>query len=363
MRLRLIPALAVTALALPALASPLDPAGAGATLRVYTDDDHVVVVSPSASASTTLGPSTSVAAGVAVDAVSAASVDVLSAASPVAVRELRLEVGARLARAFERGGLVVAADGLASHERDYDAIRVGAMVRSEVADRNLVLELEYRIGFDRVRDIGADPGGERSSHQLAGTLSQVLGERTVADLIVDGGVASGYHASPYRRVPVARAEWPLPTWMPEQTPARRRSLAVAARVRRALTRTWFLSASQRFYVDEWDMTSHTTTADVSWQLGARWLLGASARAYLQRGASFYRRSYTDLPEPPTLRTRDRTLGPMRSGFVSITADRPLGDGPGHIVAACGLLSIRYLDSSLQTTRHALVTTVSWNTTF
>jgi hypothetical protein len=237
------------------------------------------------------------------------------------------------------------------------------MIRSELAERNLVLELQYRTGFDRARDVGAGPGGERTSHQLVGTLSQVLGERTVADLIVDGGVARGYHANPYRTVPVATTGWPLPTWMPEQTPARRRSLAVAARVRRALTQTWFLSASQRFYVDEWDLTSHTTTADVNWQLGARWLLGASARAYLQRGASFYRRAYTDLPQLPAWRTRDRTLGPMRSGFVSITLDRPLGDGPGHVVAACGLLSIRYLDSSLQTTRHALVTTVSWTTSF
>lgn len=124
-----------------------------------------------------------------------------------------------------------------------------------------------------------------------------------------------------------------------------------------------MAGEQRYYADEWEVTSHTTTIDLSRQLDPRWLIGLSARAYLQDGASFYRGVYDAVPTMPELRTRDRTLGPMRTWFGSLTVDRELDDGATHLLAACGLMSIGYLDSTLQTRRQALVTTVSWTTTF
>jgi hypothetical protein len=298
----------------------------------------------------------------AADAVTGASVDVLTSASPVSVRELRVEVGGRLARSLGASGLLVAADVRASHERDYDSLRAGAALRAELAERNLVLELQYRAGLDVAEDVAAGPGGHRTTHQLVLAVTQVLGERTVADVIVDLGSASGFHASPYRLVPLVDPSWPLPTWVAEATPERRRAVAVAARLRRALTSAWFATAGHRFYEDEWEVTSHTTTVDVSRQTGPRWLLGLGLRGYLQDGAEFYRAAYTAMPVP-ALRTRDRTLGPMRSILATFTVDRALGDGPVHVVAACGVMSFWYLDSPLQARRSALVTTLSWTSTF
>ncbi len=363
MRLRLTAvALAGGIATAPTSAGPLDPEATRGTLRVYADDDHVVVLSPSVAASTALDPATSIAIDVAADAVSGASVDVLSSASPVTVRELRVELGGRIARALGTGGVMVAGDARVSHERDHDAARAGATLRTELTDRNLVLDLQYRIGLDLAADVAAGPGGRRISHQLLFSASQLLGQRTVADLIIDVSLAAGYQASPYRHVPLVDSSWPLPTWVAEQTPDQRRAVTVAGRLRRALTGRWFVTAGQRFYADDWDLTSHTTTLDVSRQVSPRWLLGLGARGYLQDGADFYRSVYVATPMP-VLRTRDRTLGPMRSLYTSLTVDRTLGERPTHLVVACGAMSIWYLDSTLQARRQALVTTVSWTSSF
>lgn len=360
MRLQLI-AVAITTIATSAaaIADPTDPATATASFRVYADDDHVTVVSPGASVTTWLGARTTLAVDTTVDAVTGASVDVVSSASPATVHERRVELGTSVTRMVPVGAATSTSVGARiSHEHDYDALRAFAIVRAELADRNTTVELRYAAGHDDARAV-TDPmfHRTRNSHELITTLSQVLGKRTIADLIGDVAWLSGYHASPYRQVPVSLPSWPLPILVDEVTPTRRASLAVAARVRHAIGDHWFATSTYRFYGDDWSVTSHTATVELFHQVTDRWLLGALGRGYVQDGAWFYRASYVDADGPPAMRTRNRTLGPMRSLYLSSTVDTTVR-ADWHVVLALGVLASWFPEFPAQAERRALVTTMS-----
>jgi hypothetical protein len=359
MRLQLICALAV--LTRVAHADPDAEPSARAALRVYADDDHVTVISPSAAATAAIGRKITVDVDAAADVVTGASVDVVTSASPRAVHERRLEAGHALTRGLALGAAThVSALARASHENDYDAVRAGLAVHTEVAAHNTTLELGYQAGLDRAGDVTDDAFRRtRTSDEVVVVVSQVLDPRTVATFVVDGTLADGYHASPYRQVPVVEPGLPGALRLDEVTPSLRRSIAVSARVRHAIGDRWFVSLDDRGYLDDWAVASETATAELLRAAGDRALLGATVRGYLQTGARFYRGTYLADPDVPALRTRDRTLGPMRSLFVSTTADLALDDDDRwHLVTAIGVLETWFLDSPAQAERRALVLTCS-----
>ncbi|MCE9580567.1 MAG: hypothetical protein K8W52_46030, partial [Deltaproteobacteria bacterium] len=124
MRLQLILACVLGAPALAPLVAVAEPPPdeVSATMRVYADDDHLTVLSPAAHAQVSTGRLTG-EVDAALDAVSAASVDVMTSASPRAVHERRLEVG--LGGTLRRAALAIRGGAQVSHERDYDAVRLG----------------------------------------------------------------------------------------------------------------------------------------------------------------------------------------------------------------------------------------------
>jgi len=359
-RLQLIAAAIASSFTLAtATADPTEPEAVTSSFRVYADDDHVTVISPSTRVIAGLGPRTSLAVDATVDAVTGASVDVVSSASPATVHERRVELGTSVTRIVPVGAATsLSAGGQLSHENDYDAFRAFASARAELAERNTTLALRYAAGHDIARAVSIPSFRRtRNSHQLTTTLSQVLDKHTVADLIGEVAWASGYHANPYRTVPVGLPSWPLPMLVDEVTPARRASLAVAGRVRRAIVDDWFATSTYRFYVDDWSVTSHTATVELFHQVAERWLVGALGRGYLQDGAAFYRASYVATDEPPALRTRDRTLGPMRSLYVSATVDTTVGPD-WHLVLALGVLASWFPEFPAQAERRAVIATTS-----
>jgi hypothetical protein len=347
MRLQLI----ALAWLLPGLAhaQPVDEPTATAQVRVYADDDHVTVVSPSASMTALASPRVAISVDAEVDAVTAASVDVVTSASPRTVEERRVELGVA-ARLRTSGPTWFTLGTRGSHENDYDALRTHLTVRRELAQRNAALELSYVLGNDQATSV-TDSAFRRTrlSHELELTASQLLGPRTVVDAIGDVMRADGYHAGS-----------PLAMRMPENTPRVRASLAAALRLRHALTRRWTSAALYRFYVDDWSITSHTATGELYCRI-KRSLVGLSLRGYVQDGASFYRAHYDGMPE---LRTRDRTLGPMRSAHASLTVDTTVGAAEvWHIVGGLGLLRFWFLDFPAQANRDALVVSTSVTTSW
>lgn len=365
MRLQLTAGL-VVALASAALATGASPAAAeppvdqaSATVRVYADDDRLSVVSPAAHAQVTTGALT-VEADTALDAVSAASVDVVTAASPTPFQERRVEGGLGLAWAATR--LVTVRGGAQlSHERDYDAVRLGVGVAAELGQRNTTVEVRTRLGRDHAT-ASDDPtfSGTRTSAALIAALTQVLDRRTIADLTVEGAWADGWHGSPYRQVLVSDPVMPVVTSWREATPERRLSLAVALRLRRALGERWFGTASARGYLDDWSVASATALVGARRRLDDATLIGVELRGYLQDGAFFWRRQQPDGAAPPRYRTADRTLGPMATAGVELVGERAIG-GDRRVMLALGGVALWFLDYAPQAERHALTVTMSFTT--
>ena len=234
--------------------------GGGGALRVYADDDDMTVVSPSVSAQVEAGETT-IDAELLADVVSGASIDVITSASPRPVEEQRAELGIKATTAVHpRGAARVDAGLRASSERDHHAVRGSAGIRVEVLERRWTLDARYVAGLDEVGAVG-EPGvwRERTLHQPSAGVTAVLDARTVAELAVEGAWTSGYQASPYRRVPLVDPAAPVPTWLEEVTPRRRRSIAIAGEVRRAFAEAWFGAVGYRRYADDWDLDSHTAT--------------------------------------------------------------------------------------------------------
>lgn len=365
MRLQLIGALAAVIAVRQAGAQPADDPAASATLRVYADDDHVTVVSPSAMVRAAAAHGTTVTVDTTVDAVSAASVDVTTSASPRAVSEQRIELGVAGTYRRERGPTWLTLGMRGSHETDYDAMRARVGARRELAQRNAALELTYVLGADVARSaMDSTFRATRTSHELMVTASQVLGPRSVADLIGHATIASGYHASPYRDVLVGQPASPLARRVPEATPRTRISGALAARLRWAVAARWATAATYRYYRDDWSIDSHTATAEIHRQLERGWLVGVLVRGYLQGRAWFYRPRYDDTMEVPALRTRDRTLGAMRSAHAALTLDVPVGDDERwHVVASLGGVRWWFLDFPAQADRDALLVHAGVTTTW
>lgn len=345
MRLQLGLLVALTRMA---SADPTDEPGASAGLHIYADDDHVTVVSPSASVRTDVTSRLSLSTDATVDAVSAASVDVVTSASPSTVHEQRIELGLSATYREQRTRWWTAGV-RASHEHDYESVRLRASGRWELAQRNTTLQLDYVFGYDDVTSM-MDPSfhRDRESHELMASASQLLNRRAVLDLIVDVTRANGYHASPYRWILVDVPASPLPMRLDERTPALRASAAVAMRLRYAVTDRTTTSAMYRFYDDTWAMRSHTVTTDVLRTVGD-WLVGATLRGYVQTDASFYAAHYSG---EPRYRTHDRTLGAMRSIYGAATLDAPLRSW--HVVGSLGVLQFWFLDFPAQSDRQAVL---------
>ena len=364
MRLQLIAAVAPALVAAAAAtaraqAAPSDQAAASASLSVYADDDDITVVTPAAGASVPLGRITA-DVGVVADTVTGASVDVVTSASPRPIHEQReqLSLGATIALPHHVRAIVRA---IGSTEHDYDVVHGWALVSAELADRDTVVELGYDHGRAWVGS-ASDPAfaADRTDDRVVARVSQAVDPRTYVDLLVDLSRIAGYQASPYRLVAIADPSSTGVVLVGEATPRLRHGVAAALRVRRAVGDRWFVHAGYRAALDDWGVVSHTADALAILQLGhGAWRLGAEVRGYVQGGADFYRARYVaDGGMAPSLRTRDRTLGPMRSASTELTGDHALGAAGLRVQLAVGATHFWWLDDLYQRDRSALTSTVA-----
>ncbi len=342
------------------------PRGAEASLRVYADDDHVTVITPSAAVHAPLGRGFSGDFAATVDVVTAASVDVTSQASGHAFTEHRYEgdAGVRYA-AGQHVALGLRMVG--SIESDYQSLRPGASLSLDLRDHTTFIDAEYTAIIDVVGRAG-DPlfARDRDGHRLVLSLSQVIGPRTIVDLVLDGERLTGYQSNPYRFVPIYGADGGGVLYsLDEKTPDERLRGAALIRLRQAFghRHRFFVHADYRFYGDDWRVMSHTASArGIVPLLDGRLTLSAEVRGYLQNAAWFYREQYVDNGSgAPGWRTRDRALGRVRSLSAGSVADFTLfelfGQRP-HAVLGVDLIQFWWLDYLPQSERRALLVNAS-----
>jgi len=234
-------------------------------VQVYADSDHTTVVSPVVSAASDVARDTNVSLGYLADVVTSASIDVVTQASKTTIHDTRHQVTIGGSHTFDT--LMVRAGYLFSKENDYLSHTFNAGVEKELDDKTTTLGIGYNLSLNTVGRSG-DENFSRSIdvHSISAAWTQVINERTIAQISYELGYESGYQASPYRFVPIRASLDAAPElWVPETDPDSRWRQAAVAGINRAVGDASSVQADYRFYYDDYSysdfapLTSRTGT--------------------------------------------------------------------------------------------------------
>jgi hypothetical protein len=289
-----------------------------AKTQVYVDNDHTTVVSPLVALQRDVWKGGTLGASYVADVVSSASVDVVSNATRQ-MSDFRSEITGSLAQKLKSTTLTGAY--IYSVEHDYESHNLELGVSQDLWQRNTTLALGYSLSLDSVGRVG-DQAFHRSLtvNGLSAAWTQVLNQRTVAQLSYTFSYASGYQASPYRFVRIESPDLQQVEFkVPETDPLQRFRHAAVIGLNRHFGRDASLQGDYRFYADSWGVLSHTIQA--RFYVTIRDLtLRLRERFYYQRGADFFRAHYTSdhLAAQPYV-TADRELSTFWSNIAGIKA--------------------------------------------
>lgn len=205
------------------------------------------------------------------------------------------------ARASLQGGVSV--------ENDYLAINGGLGGERHFNDNNTTLSGGASFSYDQIDPTDADEYPLRPEHEKRNAstayvgLTQTFGAGTIAQVSLTYRHARGFLSDPYKQVLVAGNP------IADARPDTRNQGALLARLRHHIRKTGSsLHADYRFYVDDWEITSHTL--ELAWyQTIWRGLqLAPSFRYYSQSQAEFYG-PYFDVPRSDGHYSSDYRLSP------------------------------------------------------
>jgi hypothetical protein len=317
---------------------------ASSSVYVRTDTDKTTVISPRVSARAPLTESTSAEVVYTVDVWSSASIDIRTSASK-AVTEQRDEINASLTQELTDTRLTGAYR--YSTEPDYDSHAAVLGVERDFADKSTVLGAGAALAFDEVGQVN-EPLFEEHLRTITARVSgmQLIDPSMYVQLEYELGHARGYQASPYRYVGIGTDDGtceiddddvdpdePIAYCARETNPKLRVRHAIAARARRALGDMLSIGADYRFYLDSWNVLSHTLGADVVLMPAAHTSLGLRYRFYHQGAADHYRKRYRR-ERDDGLYTRDKELSPLVSHKVALDLEQAFAlDARGRTLRA------------------------------
>ena len=198
---------------------------------------------------------------------------------------------------FLDGGRLGFASGY-STENDYQSINFGFDGETHFNEKNTTLSAGAGLSFDEIEPTDANlfstrPSKEdKESYSLFLGLSQVLGRGSNLQSSLTYQHGTGYLSDPYKSMFVLGG-----TFLPDSRPDTRNQFTWLNRFRRHLREvdaTFHLD--YRFYIDDWDVTSHTFEASLIKELWRGVWLTPMVRYYSQTEADFYEPFFN---APPT----------------------------------------------------------------
>jgi len=321
----LVSLIAMFALVQAAYAQESDKVSASSAVYVRTDTDQTTVITPRVELGAPITDQTHLDLTYSVDVWTSASVDIRTSASigvdsntPSKVTEQRDEIDVALEQAIS--DVTLGASYRYSVEHDYESNGGGLGGALDFADNSANISLSLRAYFDTIGRAGA-PDFEQNSTLYSArlTYTQVIDTKMVAALVYEGGLQEGYLSSPYRFVRFAAADGPLQSTcanpitlcLPESNPDSKLRHALGLSARRALSDEISIGANYRFYLDSWDVTSHTIGVDGTLLPADGWLLSLGYRFYTQSSASHFKPFYVAMPLPENY-TSDKELSALSS---------------------------------------------------
>jgi hypothetical protein len=346
---------------------------AGTAVYVRTDTDKTTVISPRLRIAAPVADATRLQVVYGVDVWTSASVDIRASASK-AITEQRDELDATLSHDFDdahvTGGYRL------SLEPDYQSHAFSVDTAFDFAEKASTLGVGGYVSFDQVGRVG-DPGFWRPVRTIDGriTFTQVIDPSMLVQVLYEMSQAQGDLSSPYRFVaiggpsPYCRdinttangtpAGAPSDMFcVPETNPDHRLRHAAALTLRRALGPHFSVGLSYRFYHDDWDLTSHTIRAELSYIPDLNTIFSLRYRFYTQNKAAQYQSLYTatDLK----FYTNDKELSPITAHRIGLEIDRAWHADPMivHAVLSLGPTFYHYSDFVPLTSITAFETTLA-----
>jgi hypothetical protein len=326
---------------------------ASTAVYVRTDTDRTTVISPRLRVGGQVSDSTRLDVVYGVDVWTSASIDIRTSASQWVTRrdttansarnrrtsgdvhpvtEQRDEIDASLTQEFD--DVKLAASYRFSTEPDYVSNGGSLGVSFDFAEHAATLALSGSASFDDVGRAG-DPSFSRGAQTLGGRLSftQLIDPKMLVQVMYDVSAQDGFLSSPYRFVAieldssatgVTDARCPrngtFYACLPESNPNQRLRHAFGVHVRRALSTAISAGLAYRLYIDDWDVMSHTVTAELGWIPSIDTSLGLRYRFYTQTAASHYAAHFNSPSQAGEFFTSDKELSTFQSHRIGVELD-------------------------------------------
>lgn len=234
-----------------------------------TGTESQQVLSPVILVSWAVSDDWSLRADLGVDQVTAASVDAIDAEISSASRvDQRAFTDLTATRRLGERSAVSYTLGI-SNEYDYQSVSAGLGYTLDLNQRNTTLAARLRHYEDNVKlyDIdGVNRGDDgRRTTDLALSLTQVLGPRTVGSMELDTIYQTGFLSTPFHEV-VLRPPGGGEARVAERLPDSRRRAALGLGLDHAFGRAVVQKLSYRLYDDDWGIRAHTLAAETHFRL-------------------------------------------------------------------------------------------------
>jgi hypothetical protein len=207
-----------------------------------------------------------------------------------------------------------------SSEKDYSSLNFSLDGERHYNAKNTTFSTGMGVSFDTIEPTDAElfitrPSSEdKQSYSFNLGLSQVLGRRSLAQTSLTYKYSTGFLSDPYKQVFVVGG-----TFLPDVRPGSRHQLAWLTRYRRHVEELdGTLHANYQFYLDDWDVHSHTVELAWHQSLSDALRLIPSVRYYTQSEADFFVPYLTALPAQSAFSSDYRlsSYGALRLGVAA-----------------------------------------------
>ena len=304
------------------------------------DGGGVTIDGPSVLVRKKVGKSLSFVGNYYVDMVSSASIDVITTASPYNEERKQWSMGMD----YLRGNTTMRINYTSSVESDFDANSYAISVSQDMFGDLTTLTLTYGLGDDTVGRSDDDTFEAPLDRQIYGVgITQILTKNLITTLNIETLTEEGFLNNPYRSVRYLDTGSALGySYEPELYPNTRTSNAVGLRARYFLPYRAALEAEYRYFIDTWDVESHTASL-MYIQPWKDITFTGKFRYYDQTGAHFYRDVFPRA-QATNFRGRDKELSDLTSTTVKLQAAYEFISDDG--TAALGFIKRAKITASL-----------------
>jgi hypothetical protein len=269
--------------------------------------------------------------------------DPVQVMSGATVEDRRTDVLTTGSYYFDRAKLALSTG--ISTENDYFAWNGGLSGEMHFNEKHTTLGGGFGLSLDRIEPTDSDlfanrPEDEdKQSYSVFASIAQVVGRESAIQSSLTFQHSNGFLSDPYKLVSVGGVN------LADSRPSDRNQLSWLTRYRHHFSRVdGTLHADYRFYVDDWEINSHTL--ELAWYqtLWDSIRLIPSLRYYSQSQAEFYGPFFAALP-PEGHASSDYRLSPYGAFSWKLKAEAMLRDWPFHMDWRIGISWERYLSDA------------------